>query len=478
MGEREAVPAAGASTAGVRYHHLDALRGVIMLIGVFVHVATLGDDPVFDGIARASGLFRMEAFFVISGFLSAMLTAKYGPGLALRRRLAAVGVPLAATLVLFNPPTLWLISRFHNRSDISFADFLRACMAPAFEGRLNWYLHLWFLLVLLGYALLTPAAVKLLSRFVSTRCYQQATAGRLRAMTTITLLVLGTMAAGRIGWGEAIRPVIGSGFHTDLVRRTLEFLPFFLLGLLLFLDRGRLVPSFQRPAPVLLSVSGLVLLASWHGWVDTLAMGTGRVLVETMFAIPMIATIFAAASRWGSRPSPALRYLAEASYSVYLLHFFWIYVFATLLGFDPGLGSARMLLLVVATYAATFATHHLVILRFPLLRRIFNGRFPSKARPGSEPPVAVPAAPPVAVPAAPPVLTSTRGGCAAGRARPRAGSASEDPSQAGSPTQPTRASPAPRCTSGARPARHPRRRPAPSPSGTVSPSGTPSPPGA
>ncbi|WP_076784731.1 glucans biosynthesis protein MdoC [Parafrankia discariae] len=428
MGKREAAPTAAAPTAGVRYHHLDALRGVLMLIGVFVHVATLGDDPVFDGIARASGLFRMETFFVVSGFLSAMLTAKYGSGLALRRRLAAVGVPLAATLVLFNPPTLWLISRFHNRSDISFVDFVRACLAPAFEGRLNWYLHLWFLLVLLGYALLTPAAVKLLGRLVSTRVYRRATAGRLRAMATITLLVLGTMAAGRIGWEQAIRPGTGSGFHADLIRRTLEFLPFFLLGLLLYLDRGRLVPSFQRPAPVLLAVSGLVLLASWHGWVNALAIGTGRVLAETMFAIPVIAMIFAAASRWGSRPSPALRYLADASYSVYLLHFFWIYVFATLLGFDPGLGSARMTLLVVATYAATFATHHLVILRFPLLRRVFNGRFPPKTHTGGRTPAAVPEAPPpaapafpsLAVPALPPLATPAVPGPAGTAGPPRA----------------------------------------------------------
>jgi glucan biosynthesis protein C len=52
---------------------MDALRAAFMLIGVFVHAATLGDDPLFNGISYASRLFRMEGFFLISGFLSAML---------------------------------------------------------------------------------------------------------------------------------------------------------------------------------------------------------------------------------------------------------------------------------------------------------------------------------------------------------------------------------------------------------------------
>ncbi|WP_018638059.1 glucans biosynthesis protein MdoC [Parafrankia elaeagni] len=358
---------------GGRDHSLDALRGILMLVGVFVHVATLGVDPVFDGIARASSLFRMEAFFVISGFLSAMLVAKHGAVRTMRRRFAAVGIPLLATLVLVNPPTLWMISVFHGR-ETSFPDYLRAAAGPALTGRLNWYLHLWFLLVLLGFALLTPAAVRALAALTRTRGYQRVTAGRPAAMTALTLSVLAVMAAGRTCWSVAIEPVLGSGFHADIVRRVLEFLPFFLLGLLLRLDQARLLPVFRRPTPALFAVSGLLLLASWRQWVDVLSAGTGRLLVETLFAIPVTATLFAVAGRFGARPHPVFQYLSDASYTVYLFHFFWIFFFARVLGLDPGLGFGQMTLLVVATYAATFATHHFAIRRSALLRMMFNGR--------------------------------------------------------------------------------------------------------
>ncbi|EFC83060.1 glucans biosynthesis protein MdoC [Parafrankia sp. EUN1f] len=364
----------GKPVEGERYHDLDALRGVLMLVGVFVHVSTLGVDPVFDFIARASGLFRMETFFVVSGFLSTMLVAKYGATRAVRRRLVAVGVPLLATQLVFNPPTLWMSSVFHSGHEMSFAEFLRIGSGEALAGRLNWYLHLWFLLVLVGYVLLTPAAVGALRAVATTRAYQLATAGRLRAMTAITLVVLALMAAGRACWSGALEPVLGSGFHADLLRRVLEFLPFFLLGVLLHLDRARLLPLFSRPAPVVLVVYALLLAVSWGRWVSVLSGGTGRALVETLFALPVIATLFAVANRFGSRPRPVFQYLSDASYTVYLLHFFWIFAFARLLGMDPSLGFAQMAVLVVATYAATFASHHFVVRRSVLLRRIFNGR--------------------------------------------------------------------------------------------------------
>lgn len=379
--------------AGMRYHDLDALRGVFMLIGVFVHVSTLGDEPIFDGVVRASGLFRMEGFFVISGFFAAMLTEKYGFTPAVRRRLAVVGAPLLSTLILFNPPTLWMIYRFHSGRDIAFDDYLRANIIPALTGGLDWYLHLWFLIVLLGYALLIPVSVLLLRRLVAARIYRSATAGRRRTMTAIMFLMLAAMTVIRAGWTGVVEPVFGSDFHTGLVRHGLEFLPFFLLGLLLYLDRIRLMPSFQHPAPVLLAVTGLILLASWREWIGVLSADTGRALAETMFTIPLLATIFAVAGRFVSRPRPVVRYLADASYTVYLIHFFWIYVFATLLGLDPGLGFAHMLLLVIATFGATFTVHHFVVLRSSFLRKILNGKFPPKIRDAGGSPTAVPLSP-------------------------------------------------------------------------------------
>ncbi|WP_242424094.1 acyltransferase family protein, partial [Frankia sp. EI5c] len=288
--------------SGVHYHYMDGLRGVFMLVGVFVHASTLGHDRIFDGIAYSSSLFRMQGFFVISGFLSAMLVGKYGASRAVRRRLAAVGTPLLVTLVLFNPPALWLIYNFHNDPDISLPDYVTGNTIPAPEGELSWYLHLWFLFSLLAYALCTPAAVALLSRLVSSSAYQRASAGRLRGMAVITLFVLASTIVIRGAHRTVLEPVVGTGTHAVLLAHTLKFLPFFLLGVLLYLDRQRLVSAFQRPTPIFLAVTGLLVLASKQEWVGALSAGTGLVLTETLFSIPLTATIFAGAAWLVSRP--------------------------------------------------------------------------------------------------------------------------------------------------------------------------------
>ncbi|MCM3887014.1 glucans biosynthesis protein MdoC [Frankia sp. R82] len=381
------------SAPDVHYHHLDALRGAFMLVGVFVHVSTLGHDRVFRGIAYASGLFRMQGFYLISGFLSAMLVGKYGAGRTVRRRVAAVGAPLLSTLVLFNPPTLWMTYNYHNNPNVSFLGFLRGQTIAHPQGELHWTLHLWFLIVLLVYVLCTPAVVMILARVVPTSAFRQATAGRLRTMTTIVVAMLAFTIVLRGGRRAVVEPVLGTGTVGELARFTLEFLPFYCLGVLLYLDRSRLLAHFQRPAPVLLAVSGLALLASERGWVAQLASGTGQVLTNTVFSIALVATLFAFGARLVPGPRPAARYLADASYTVYLFHFFFIYVLATLFGFDTSLHWPTMLLLALLTIGVTLAVHHFLILRSAFLRKMFNGKFPATSgrRQDASRPVAGPA---------------------------------------------------------------------------------------
>ncbi|CAO5235698.1 glucans biosynthesis protein MdoC [Frankia sp. AgKG'84/4] len=370
------------STSGsdVHYHHLDALRGMFMLIGVFVHASTLGHDTFFHGIAYASSLFRMEGFFLISGFLSVMLVQKYGAGKAVRRRLAAVGTPLVCTFLLLNPVTLWMTYNFHNNPDISFLDFIRGRTIPHPEGELHPMLHLWFLGVLLVYALCTPAIVTLMSRLVATSAFARATEGRLRMMTAIISGVVAITIVLHGARRAVVEPVLGASTAGDLVKFTLEFLPFFTLGVLLYLDRSRLLPLYQRPAPVLLAVSGAALLAAHKGWVPGLASGTGLVLSETVVSIALTATLFAIGAKLVPGPRASVRYLADASYTVYLFHFFWIYIFATLLRLHPTLHWPQMLLVTMLTIAMTLAIHHFLIMRSAFLRKIFNGKFPARGR--------------------------------------------------------------------------------------------------
>ena len=84
-----------------RIHSLDALRGNLMLLGVYFHIAAF--HYVNDGgfIAFFVGLvhyFRMPAFFLISGFFGALLYYRKGSRKMFLNRVKRIGLPLIFTL--------------------------------------------------------------------------------------------------------------------------------------------------------------------------------------------------------------------------------------------------------------------------------------------------------------------------------------------------------------------------------------------
>lgn len=97
-----------------RYHGLDVARGVLMALGVVLHAANvyaqdqtwlIGDTarhPFFDLLSDAIHVFRMPAFFLLSGFFAAMMLERHPPARFLARRLKRLAVPMIAAGVLLN----------------------------------------------------------------------------------------------------------------------------------------------------------------------------------------------------------------------------------------------------------------------------------------------------------------------------------------------------------------------------------------
>jgi glucan biosynthesis protein C len=351
---------------------MDALRAGFLLLGVFVHASRLGNDTVFDGIEYASSLFRMEGFFLISGFLSGMLVKRYGTRATVRRRMLRVGVPFLAALALCSPLTLWLAYNFHDL-DVSLPRYLSGD-APASIETQTWHLHLWFLVSLLVFALCTPAAHALLIRLTATSAFAWVAATRLRTMTLITSFIVVATVVGRGAYRVAVEPVTASTPVDFLAKVTIEFLPFFLIGMVLYLNDQQLLAAFRRPAPLLLVVSGAAVLACRQEWVGPLASGTSIVITEAVFSVALLATLIAIADRLVPGERPAVRYVAEAAYTVYLFHYLWIYVIATAFSFGPDARWPQMLLVTLLAISVTLAIHHFVILRVGVLRTIFNGK--------------------------------------------------------------------------------------------------------
>ena len=103
-------------TPAPRYHFLDGLRGIAMLVGIFFHAAMsfmdysgwwaqdVRADPASFGVmvdlVHAS---RMPLFFMVSGFFTAMMWKRRGVREVVKQRLLRIGVPLVVGTILMVP---------------------------------------------------------------------------------------------------------------------------------------------------------------------------------------------------------------------------------------------------------------------------------------------------------------------------------------------------------------------------------------
>ncbi len=111
-----------------RIHSLDAMRAILMLLGVYFHLSlayvTFGDgsegwvkdpnstSPFFDFIFAALHYFRMHGFFMIAGFFGSLLYHKRGAKKMMSNRFKRILLPL---FVMIAPINLF-ITYFRNFS--------------------------------------------------------------------------------------------------------------------------------------------------------------------------------------------------------------------------------------------------------------------------------------------------------------------------------------------------------------------------
>src|SRR5690606_39842649 len=134
---------------GVRLHELDAMRSVLMLLGVVLHainpygldgswlIADASRSPLLEAIAIAIHAFRMPAFFVVAGYFSMLLLGRQAPPVFLRERLRRTLLPALAVLLTFNLVQVWFLA------PAAAADgFWRGALLPALL-RGDWLGHPW-----------------------------------------------------------------------------------------------------------------------------------------------------------------------------------------------------------------------------------------------------------------------------------------------------------------------------------------------
>jgi len=380
--------------AGGREHHWDAIRALLMLLGIPYHVAMAyraGQGWIMNSgegalaltwLAQAIHAFRMPAFFIIAGYFAALLLSRRAPGPWLRGRFTRLAVPFVATILTLNP----LLNLLCELSNFQWAGALRSWGHESATSGGYWVRHLWFLIVLLYCSIVAALACRLLPRLSS--ALVPARLDNLLARNLFWTLLATAILVG-IWEGAAIELFYMKGLATNLIQeilridQTIEFAPYFLIGCLI-----ARAPAFRAalyrfsPATALFAIAALTLDIMFR---SQLWPPYGRFL-DTLAAVSVTQLLVATIKRFGDRPSPLVQEMVRASFVIYLFH---LPITAGLVLVAKPLAMPvvlKALLVMGLTLALSYGVW-LLIRRSPLLLFLFDG---TRARPstGAAPPLA------------------------------------------------------------------------------------------
>lgn len=317
--------------------------------------------------------WSLPVFFIMAGYFGAMLHARWGTARFARDRLLRIGVPLLVALGTIVPAT-WLLLNSYLSANV---DLVRA--GP---------LHVWFLYYVLIFFALVPLVPMLPLEWTRQRLVallRSAFAAPVLAACTMALLfVASQLSSASIVWvvpqpalvvfygsffafGAVVQ---GSANGIDLVGRR--------LGPNAAVTLAALVPTvLLREGPILAAPQTLVASAQSYVWMAAFCL----------FAWSATFTVFGLGRRFLSVERPALRYIADASYWVYLVHL--PLVVALILLVKP-LGWpfwAAWLLVLALLFSILLGLYELVV-RHSVVGRVLNGRRPPRGwgprRPGRD----------------------------------------------------------------------------------------------
>jgi peptidoglycan/LPS O-acetylase OafA/YrhL len=294
---------ASAMGLGVAYH---AALAYVPGIGRWYFLADAASAPAFAVVTGTLHSFRMQLFFAISGFFAHLLLERRGAAGFLRDRAARLLVPFFAALPLV------LGAELATRRLALAQGLLSESYAPGVGFRAM-PLHLWFLEYLFLYCALA---------FALTRCGvrgERASAGLARALALPagwlwTSLGLALLSGLDLWLAPALRPALRFSVQPAAF---LHYGGFFAFGWIAWAARDALPALAPRGA--WLAAAGLLLAAAVAGTRMAYAP-QGQFLFGAVPVLVTLGCVGVALRAWPPAP-PWLRFLVDASYWVYLVHY-------------------------------------------------------------------------------------------------------------------------------------------------------------
>lgn len=381
-----------------RIHALDAVRAGALLLGVAFHAALsflpgpqiwVVRDVESEGLSIfffVVHIFRMTAFFLIAGFFARMLVERRGVRGFVRNRAIRIALPLAT----FWPIVLaGIIATFVWGAAAMNGGSLPTNQPPPPPPTLETFplTHLWFLYMLLWLyagALAVRRLVLLADRSGALRerlidpAMKALTATPLAAALLAAPLALAFAVQPQwYAWGGI--PTPDKGFLPN-VTASVGFGTAFGFGWLLHRQQP-LLGALARWWPVQLGAAILLTIAClWQlgdsSFLVPMAEGSAKTFYAGTYALAIwtwTLGLVGAALRFLSSERPAIRYLSDASYWIYLIHLPIVMALQVMV-FGLALpATAKWAIVTGGAFLILIASYHLLV-RHSWIGKWLNGR--------------------------------------------------------------------------------------------------------
>lgn len=365
-----------------RIYGLDALRAIAMLLGIVLHASIaykIYPNPTwpsdnqyhswfFDGLYLFIHSFRMQLFYLVAGFFACLLYKKIGESAFIRHRLKRIVIPFAGSLIFILPLTIapFLYYKYFVADQLPVQAAKHLFYRQLF--RWNGMAHLWFLyyLVIFYGVMLAVLRIKPLQRF------------RLKLNPGSFLQVLG------LGIVLAFIQVIF--FRESVVEVSTGILPkvshllyygfFFIVGYHLHHNQSAFLQLARHTWLYLLL--GIIFTG---GMFYILATDTPEGQLSTTLPAKLLAAmqtiflVFGAIGfflRYLNSERPYLKYIADASYWLYLVHLSLVASLQILFRYTNVPGAMRFGLVLLITSLIALATYQWFI-RYSFIGDILHG---------------------------------------------------------------------------------------------------------
>lgn len=342
-----------------RLHGMDFCRAMFMSLGLFFHCGLIyGTGHDWRVVSSETHIllalfsnfihhFRMEAFYLVSGFFYLLVYRKKIDGF-LSERVSRVLIPMLVVGLTLNILMNGLSYNF------SFE------WGGAYFNDGKWLGHLWFLGNLVVYFVL---AKPICERLLDQQGDEKPRSLKLIMIAMLILAVTGQIIANHLEWKTVI--FINFGY-------LVYYFAYFLMGVAAYQEKEEFIRMIKlKHFPLFLGTYAVIqVIIKSNVDMSTIMLE----LLKLVSHFPLMLAAFSILYAIGNKEHKVIRFFSDASYTIYLLHqpliiIFYVFIFEHI---ELGAVTEYFMLLALVFMVSSFI-HMQFISRFSLLRFLFNG---------------------------------------------------------------------------------------------------------